>query len=62
MEVFRPLIRRQKNPDGRITGACQRRYVISGEPGWRTASEEERREFVKWLSQQVDLEKYLRRR
>jgi len=30
--------------------------------GWRTASEEERREFIKWLRQEVDLDKYLGRR
>jgi hypothetical protein len=30
-------------------------------PGWRAASEEERRAFIEWLSQEVDLDKYLRR-
>jgi hypothetical protein len=30
-------------------------------PGWRTASEEERRKFIEWLRQQIDLDKYLSR-
>ena len=31
-------------------------------PGWRTASEDERREFVDWLRQECDLNKYLGRK
>jgi len=30
-------------------------------PVWRTASEEERRKFIEWLRQQIDLDKYLSR-
>jgi len=29
-------------------------------PGWRNASEEERRQFIQWLKEEADLEKYLR--
>jgi hypothetical protein len=39
-------------PQGALT-----RYL---KPGWRTASEDERRQFIEWLRQEVDLDRYLR--
>lgn len=41
-------------PRGALT-----RYL---KPGWRTASEDERRQFIEWLRQEADLDKYLKRR
>lgn len=39
-------------PQGALT-----RYL---KPGWRTASEDERRQFIEWLKTEADLVKYLR--
>jgi hypothetical protein len=31
-------------------------------PGWRAASEDERRQFIQWLREEADLDRYLKRR
>lgn len=47
----------------RERGVLQQRALTRYlKPGWRTASEEERREFIAWLMKEVDIDKYLRRR
>src|SRR5262245_55775656 len=46
----------------RERGVLPRALTRYLKPGWRTASDDERRAFMEWLRQEGDLDKYLRRR
>lgn len=61
--------KRIKSGNATVTEIAREKGVVSRgsltrhlKPGWRAASEEERRQFIEWLQEEVDLNKYLLRR